>query len=186
MDENLILKNHKDVDTWFETEKKFLDDYHFNVNQTTRFADKVTKTHKRLADAYIGVAAYTYLLPVAQKDPLAGFYRKTSDTFEKLRKLEGRVSSDEDLKLSDLLRYYERDSQAALDLLYRRMRSLANLEASNKALDKARTKAKGVNEAEAVQKSCNEKFDKLSENGKQELTSFKGRRVIAFKKNLVL
>jgi sorting nexin-5/6/32 len=72
MDENLILKNHKDVDTWFETEKKFLDDYHFNVNQTTRFADKVTKTHKRLADAYIGVAAYTYLLPVAQKDPLAG------------------------------------------------------------------------------------------------------------------
>jgi sorting nexin-5/6/32 len=65
------------------------------------------------------------------------------------------------------------------------MRSLANLEASNKALDKARTKAKGVNEAEAVQKSCNEKFDKLSENGKQELTSFKGRRVIAFKKNLI-
>lgn len=79
-----------------------------------------------------------------------------------MQKLEGRVSSDEDLKLSDLLRYYERDSQAALvcvtfdihfvmsysfflkDLLYRRMRSLANLEASNKSLDKARTKNKGV------------------------------------------
>ena len=30
------------------------------------------------------------------------------------QKLEGRVASDEDLKLSDLLRYYERDSQAAL------------------------------------------------------------------------
>jgi len=31
-----------------------------------------------------------------------------------LQKLEGRVASDEDLKLSDLLRYYDRDSQAAL------------------------------------------------------------------------
>ena len=31
-----------------------------------------------------------------------------------IQKLEGRVASDEDLKLSDLLRYYERDSQAAL------------------------------------------------------------------------
>ena len=31
-----------------------------------------------------------------------------------LPKLEGRVASDEDLKLSDLMRYYDRDSQAAL------------------------------------------------------------------------
>ena len=31
-----------------------------------------------------------------------------------LQKLEGRVASDEDLKLSDLIRYYNRDSQAAL------------------------------------------------------------------------
>lgn len=28
MDENIILKNHKDVDSWFETEKKFLTEYH--------------------------------------------------------------------------------------------------------------------------------------------------------------
>ena len=31
-----------------------------------------------------------------------------------LQKLEGRVSTDEDLKLSDLLRYYDRNCQAAL------------------------------------------------------------------------
>lgn len=30
-----------------------------------------------------------------------------------LQKLEGRVASDQDLKLSDMLRYYTRDSQAA-------------------------------------------------------------------------
>lgn len=28
VDENILLKKHKDVDTWFENEKKFLTDYH--------------------------------------------------------------------------------------------------------------------------------------------------------------
>lgn len=62
----------------------------------------------------------------------------------RVQKLEGRVASDEDLKLSDTLRYYMRDSAAAKDLLYRRTRSLADYEAANKALEKARTKNKDV------------------------------------------
>ena len=92
-----------------------------------------------------------------------------------MQKLEGRVATDEDLKLSDLFRYYDRDSQAALvrkgkaplineyarvfhysspsrtvqDLLYRRMRSLANYEAANKKLETAKTKSKGVPEVSA-------------------------------------
>ena len=49
-----------------------------------------------------------------------------------LQKLEGRMASDFDLKLSDLLRYYANDTNAALDLLYRRSRALANYEHSNK------------------------------------------------------
>ncbi|XP_019858797.1 PREDICTED: sorting nexin-6-like [Amphimedon queenslandica] len=185
VDEGIILKNHKDVDPWFEGEKKFLTDYHTQVKESTKQSDRTTKAHKRLADSLIGVASYISLLPITKDDPLSGMYKKTSETFEKLRKLESRVSTDEDLKFSDILRYYERDSQAGLDLLYRRMRSLANLEGSNKALEKARTKNKGVIEAEAVQKNNTEKFEKLSENGKQELTSFKGRRVAAFRKNLI-
>ena len=60
------------------------------------------------------------------------------------QKLEGRVASDEDLKLSDTLRYYMRDSAAAKNLLYRRLRSLSNYENANKALDKARSKNKDV------------------------------------------
>ena len=61
-----------------------------------------------------------------------------------VQKLEGRVASDEDLKLSDTLRYYMRDSAAAKNLLYRRLRSLANYENANKQLDKARSKNKEV------------------------------------------
>lgn len=76
------------------------------------------------------------------------------------------MASDEDLKLSDLLRYYDRNCQAALvsedtplgvllrvlsllspqDLLYRRTRSLANAETANKKLETAKAKNKGVQE----------------------------------------
>lgn len=180
-----MLKSHRDVDPWFETEKKFLDEYYVTVRDATKAGDKVTKTHKRLADSYIGVATYLNLLSVGKDDPTSALYRKTGDTFEKLRKLEGRVATDEDLKLSDLFRYYDRDSQAALDLLYRRMRSLANYEAANKKLETAKTKNKGVAEAESSQQSCSAKFEKLSETGKNELQAFKSRRVVAFRKNLV-
>jgi len=60
------------------------------------------------------------------------------------QKLEGRVASDEDLKLSDTLRYYMRDSAAAKNLLYRRLRALANYETATKNLEKARSKNKDV------------------------------------------
>jgi len=59
-------------------------------------------------------------------------FGKVSELFEKTRKLEGRMASDFDLKLSDTLRYYTNDTRAALDLLYRRSRALANFEHSNK------------------------------------------------------
>ena len=52
--------------------------------------------------------------------------------------------SDEDLKLSDTLRFYVHDSAAAKDLLYRRSRTLANFDLANRALEKARTKSKDV------------------------------------------
>jgi len=84
-----------------------------------------------------------------------------------LQKLEGRVSSDEDLKLSDTLRYYANDSRAALDLLYRRARTLANAENASKALDKARAKgSKDVKLAEDHHTEASGKFEKLSDVAK--------------------
>ena len=61
------------------------------------------------------------------------------------------MASDEDLKLSDTLRYYMRDSSAAKNLLYRRLRALANYETATKNLDKARSKNKDV---QAVSDLC--------------------------------
>lgn len=54
------------------------------------------------------------------------------------------MSSDQDLKLGDTLRYYQRDSHAAKALLVRRLRCLAAYEAANRNLEKARSKNKDV------------------------------------------
>lgn len=58
--------------------------------------------------------------------------------------LETRVASDQDLKLGDTLRYYQRDSDAAKALLIRRLRCLAAYETANRNLEKARSKNKDV------------------------------------------
>jgi len=110
---------------------------------------------------------------------------RVTDMLEKVRKLDSRSASDTDLKLSDLLRYYTRDAQACKDLLYRRARSLANYENTNKELDKARARGKNVQQAVDQQKAARAKFEALSETGKSELTEFKSRRVTAFRKNLI-
>ncbi|KAL6089020.1 hypothetical protein STEG23_031158, partial [Scotinomys teguina] len=100
-------------------------------------------------------------------------------------KVEGRVSSDEDLKLTELLRYYMLNIEAAKDLLYRRTKALIDYENSNKALDKARLKSKDVKLAENHQQECCQKFEQLSESAKEELVNFKRKRVAAFRKNLI-
>jgi sorting nexin-5/6/32 len=94
------------------------------------------------------------------------FLNLVADFFEKARKTEGRYSSDTDLKLSDTLRYYMRDSKAALDLLYRRSRRLVDYENENKNLEKARAKNKDVSQAENAQQTAKGKFEKISEIAK--------------------
>jgi sorting nexin-5/6/32 len=86
--------------------------------------------------------------------------------FLPLQKLESRIQSDTDLKLSDTLRYYMRDSKAALDLMYRRSRCLADLETANKNLDRARQKNKDVLQVEGAQQAVKTKFEAISEKAK--------------------
>ncbi|XP_030855520.1 sorting nexin-6 isoform X1 [Strongylocentrotus purpuratus] len=174
----------KDVDSFFEHEKNFLVEYHNKVKDATMKSDKMTRSHKDVADTYIKISGGLLGLGTIDKTELDKFFIKIAETFEKLRKLEARVASDEDLKQSDLLRYYMRDSSAAKDLLYRRMRALVNYQNANKALEKARMKNKDVHAAERNQTEACEKFEKMSDVAKGELTDFKARRVVAYRKNL--
>uniref|UniRef100_A0A674NW06 Sorting nexin 5 n=1 Tax=Takifugu rubripes TaxID=31033 RepID=A0A674NW06_TAKRU len=165
--DEVLISGIKEVDEFFEQEKTFLLDYYSKIKDSTAKAEKMTRSHKNIADDYILISS------TLNSSPLHSC------------KVEGRVASDQELKLTELLRYYMRDIQAAKDLLYRRARALADYENSNKALDKARLKSKDIPQAEEHQKHCLQKFDKLSESGKRELTAFKARRVVAFRKNLI-
>lgn len=183
--DEVLLSGVKDVDEFFEQEKTFLIDYLNRIKDSTAKADKMTRSNKNVAEDYIHISASFSSLSADDTSALSKYLLKISELFEKLRKIEGRVASDEDLKMSELLRYYMRDLQAGKDLLYRRARALVDFENSNKALDKARLKSKDVKQAEIQQQVSCQKFETISESAKQELTSFKGRRVAAFRKNFI-
>jgi len=184
-DEVLLSATQKDVDEFFDTQRNFLIDYHAHLKDATAKSDKMTSSHQSVADSYIKISSEFLQLATIDSNELEKFLTKTAESLERARKVENRVASDEDLKLSDTLRYYMRDSNAAKNLLYRRRRCLANYETANKNLDKARAKNREVGAAEQAQQEACDKFEAMSAKAKEELVDFKKRRVIAFKKNLV-
>ncbi|XP_041032464.1 sorting nexin-5 [Carcharodon carcharias] len=183
--DEVLISGAKDGDEFFEHEKTFLVEYGIKIKDSAVKAEKMTRTHKNVSDDYLSLSSSLNELAIDNKAPMNNYYIKLSELFEKLRKVEGRVSSDEDLKLTELLKYYMRDIQAAKDLLYRRARALVDYENANKALDKARMKGKDVKQAEQQHQLSGQKFEKLSDSAKQELTAFRARRVEAFRKNLI-
>nr|XP_060630263.1 sorting nexin-5 [Anolis sagrei ordinatus] len=183
--DEVLLSGVKEVDDFFEQEKTFLINYYNRIKEACAKADKMTRSHKNVAEDYIHTSAAFSSLAQEEPTHLKKYLLKIAELFEKLRKVENRVSSDEDLKLSELLRYYMHNIEATKDLLHRRTRALSDYEHSNKALDKARLKSKDVRLAEIQQQECCQRFEKLSESAKQELNNFKQKRVAAFRRNLI-
>ncbi|KAG8039255.1 hypothetical protein G9C98_003562 [Cotesia typhae] len=94
--------------------------------------------------------------------------------------------ADSYIKIStNLLQYYMRDTAAAKRLLFRRLKALHAYETANRTLEKARARNKDVHAAEKAQTEACEKFEQMSDKGKEELTDFKTRRIAAFRKNLI-
>ena len=81
-------------------------------------------------------------------------------------------------------RYHGRDASAAKDLLYRRLRCLADYESANKALDRARAKNRDVPQAEQAQQDACARFERISARAKDELGTLRRRRVASFQKSL--
>ncbi|XP_055210501.1 sorting nexin-32 isoform X4 [Gorilla gorilla gorilla] len=105
-DEALItgMSGLKEVDDFFEHERTFLLEYHTRIRDACLRADRVMRAHKCLADDYIPISAALSSLGTQEVNQLRTSFLKLAELFERLRKLEGRVASDEDLKLSDMLR----------------------------------------------------------------------------------
>ena len=152
--DEVLFSGVKEVDDFFEQEKTFLINYSKRIKDSRAKADRMTRSHKSVADDYTHTAACLHSLALEEPTVIRTCLLKVAELFEKLRKVESRVSSDEDLKLTELLRYYMLNIEAAKDLLYRRTKALIDYENSNKALDKARSKSKDVKLAEAHQQEC--------------------------------
>lgn len=106
-----------------------------------------------------------------------------SDYLEQAKKIETRIASDEDLKLTDSFLYYKRDTVAAQNLLTRRLRFMSEYESATKNLEKARQKGRTqMQYADVIQKQAKENFISISKLAKQELVDYKQRRVTALKK----
>jgi len=183
-DEFLLSSTQKDIDDFFEGEKTFMVTYNQQVKDACIRSDKMCSTHKELADNYIKLSSGLLDLATLENSSLEGFLAKLSETFEKMRRIEGRVANDQDLKLSDCLRYHMRDTSAAKDLLFRRLKSLSNYEKANKDLDLARARNKDVAIAENRQQEACTTFENMSEKAKEELKLQRERRVQHFQKSL--
>lgn len=112
-DEFLLSNTVKDIDDFFESEKTFLITYNQQLKDACIRSDKMSSTHKELADNYIKLSSGLLDLATLENSSLEGFLSKLSETFEKMRRIEGRVANDQDLKLSDCLRFHMRDTSAA-------------------------------------------------------------------------
>ncbi|CAH0552973.1 unnamed protein product [Brassicogethes aeneus] len=175
----------RDVNDFFEQQMNSLTEYHGQLKDATLKTDKMTEKHKELADSFIKISGGLVTLATTDNTPLDKFLSKVADIFEKARKIESRVASDQDLKLADTLRYYMRDSHAARALLVRRLKCLATYENANRTLEKARHKNKDIHAAETAQSTACEQFESISAQAKEELLDFKTRRLHAFRKSLI-
>ncbi|XP_026845011.1 sorting nexin-32 isoform X2 [Drosophila persimilis] len=184
-DEILLSATVRDVNDFFENELQFLTEYHGHLREAAIRTEKMTQRHKDVGDAHQKISNALTQLSTTEKGNVETFVAKTAEIFERIKNLETRVASDQDLKLGDTLRYYQRDSDAAKALLIRRLRCLAAYETANRNLEKARSKNKDVHAAETAQAEACEKFESMSACGKEELIGFRNRRVAAIKKSLV-
>uniref|UniRef100_A0A2K5D9P2 PX domain-containing protein n=1 Tax=Aotus nancymaae TaxID=37293 RepID=A0A2K5D9P2_AOTNA len=172
--DEVLFAGVKEVDDFCEQENNFLINYHNRIKDSCVKADKMTRSHKNVADDRIYTAACLRNLALGKATVIKMYLLKVAELFEKLRKVKGQVSSDEDLTLTELLGYYMLNIEAAKALLYRCTKALIDCENSNKALGKTWLKSKDVKLAEAHQQECCQKFEQLSES-----------RVAAFRKNLI-
>ncbi|CAI2352624.1 unnamed protein product [Caenorhabditis sp. 36 PRJEB53466] len=183
--DEVLLSGQKDVDEFFEKEKSYMVEYNVHIKEAAAKSEKVISARKNVVMAFSKIG--DNFERIARGEPnkkLARTFAQGADGMFKLKKVESRAANDEELKLGDTLHYFARDTQAAKDLLYRRMRCLANYEAANKNLERARAKNREIPKAEAEQTEACKKFEEITGLAKTELKELKVRRVQAFKKNL--
>ena len=122
----VIVPGVQGVGDFFKHEQTFLLEYHNWVKDAPAKSDRMTRSHKSAAVDYSRIGSSLCALGTQNSTDMCKFFLKVWQLFYEARKRETRVSADKDLKLSDLLTYYLKESQTAKDLLYQWSRSLVD------------------------------------------------------------
>jgi len=190
--DNIISDKQTDPDDFYESKKLWLNEYHTRIQDGRKKANEFTKAHRDVGQDYgsIGFLSRKAITieaasSEARKVGLDKICNVVSLHLPKLKKWEVRAGTDTELKLNDLFKYYDYETSAAKDLLYRRQKTMENLEKRNRELEMARVKNKDIIQCEQRQQETAEKFEKLSALGKEELKKFSNTRFEVFQKNLV-
>lgn len=181
------FNNHKDTDEFFDQQKFFIVHYNAVIKEAATKAEQKVKKRQGMVSHMDRSATQIVHLANAQTQyrALSDVLRKTGETLSKAQTVEKKLAAKEDLKLTDLLRYYVSDGQAAKDLMWRRIKAYQAQEEAKKKLDQAKLKGKKVVEAQETQTQTQERFEQISRTAKEELKVFKQRRLQAFRKGII-
>ena len=102
--------------------------------------------------------------------------RKMGEAHTPWQLIEKKLSAKEDLKMTDRLKYYSDDSEAAKDLMTRRVKALLHASQCEKNLAAAKTKGKKVLESQDAATQAKDKFEHITKTAKEEMKVFKKRR----------
>lgn len=179
------LDKFRDTDEFFDENRAFILHYNTMVKDAQEKAEKKVKKRDGLISQMGKVSTELTHTGSSQTDVLADVLRKVGEAHEKAQTVQKKLSAKEDLKMTDLLRYYVADGLAAKDLMLRRIKAYQSQESTARALDAARAKQKKVQEAEQEATEAKATFESITKAAKEELVVFKKRRSAAFRKGLV-
>ncbi|KJH53648.1 PX domain protein [Dictyocaulus viviparus] len=112
--DEVLLSGQRDVDDFFENERNYLLEYNTHIKEAASKAEKLVKLRKNVAETYAKIGDCLEKMARGEPDKLlARTEVRASDGMHKLKKVEARSANDEELKLTDTLMYFMRDTQAA-------------------------------------------------------------------------
>lgn len=181
------LTTFKDVDEFFDDQRSFIIRYNNMIRDAKAKCEAKVAKRQQLVGSYgrsgTEISHIGNMYPA--ENPTGDLLRNVGETLIKAQAVEKKLAAKEDLKLTDLIRYYAADGQAARELMYRRVKALQDQERTEKLLLKAQASGKKVLEGEDAAKAAKERAESISKSAKDELVVFKERRQKAFRKGIV-
>jgi len=181
------LQKHVDEDAFFEGQKSFIYHYLRMIKDAQDASVSKVGTRKQLVNLVekVGISLTHFANTQHAHHTMSEIVRKTGESHVVAKTHQNKLAAKEDLKMTDLLKYYRADSMAARDLMERRVKALNTMKQTELALATARQKGKKVLEAQDAATAAKDRYESITKSARDELKVYKKRRIAAFRKGLI-